>query len=149
MTLSYLFFFQAEDGIRDYKVTGVQTCALPILYAPASPRAVSGLTAAGLPGRRCGVAPAGLLATATRSPAMPRVPPAARAKQRRANQARAFATAGGPPSAPRATPTAPDAAADRCGENRSSSRPPARSPPARRDAAGNAVGNPRARSRPG
>src|SRR5256885_16222253 len=35
------FFFQAEDGIRDYKVTGVQTCALPILgswqavFAPA------------------------------------------------------------------------------------------------------------------
>src|SRR5688500_20205894 len=27
------FFFQAEDGIRDYKVTGVQTCALPILKA--------------------------------------------------------------------------------------------------------------------
>ena len=25
-------FFQAEDGIRDYKVTGVQTCALPIYY---------------------------------------------------------------------------------------------------------------------
>src|SRR5256885_727539 len=25
-----VFFFQAEDGIRDYKVTGVQTCALPI-----------------------------------------------------------------------------------------------------------------------
>src|SRR5256885_5016064 len=29
----YLFFFQAEDGIRDYKVTGVQTCALPISTA--------------------------------------------------------------------------------------------------------------------
>src|SRR5256885_11401140 len=29
-TVSCLFFFQAEDGIRDYKVTGVQTCALPI-----------------------------------------------------------------------------------------------------------------------
>src|SRR5256885_1825751 len=29
----YFFFFQAEDGIRDYKVTGVQTCALPILSA--------------------------------------------------------------------------------------------------------------------
>src|SRR5256885_7554452 len=29
--LSFFFFFQAEDGIRDYKVTGVQTCALPIL----------------------------------------------------------------------------------------------------------------------
>src|SRR5256885_11936828 len=28
--LDQLFFFQAEDGIRDYKVTGVQTCALPI-----------------------------------------------------------------------------------------------------------------------
>src|SRR5215467_763248 len=27
----FVFFFQAEDGIRDYKVTGVQTCALPIL----------------------------------------------------------------------------------------------------------------------
>src|SRR5256885_3090339 len=29
----FFFFFQAEDGIRDYKVTGVQTCALPI-YLP-------------------------------------------------------------------------------------------------------------------
>src|SRR5256885_10774176 len=28
------FFFQAEDGIRDYKVTGVQTCALPICPCP-------------------------------------------------------------------------------------------------------------------
>src|SRR3989454_706317 len=28
----FFFFFQAEDGIRDYKVTGVQTCALPILH---------------------------------------------------------------------------------------------------------------------
>src|SRR5260370_10327416 len=27
---SYVFFFQAEDGIRDSSVTGVQTCALPI-----------------------------------------------------------------------------------------------------------------------
>src|SRR5256885_2432184 len=29
----FFFFFQAEDGIRDYKVTGVQTCALPIFSA--------------------------------------------------------------------------------------------------------------------
>src|SRR5256885_7166966 len=29
-TAFLFFFFQAEDGIRDYKVTGVQTCALPI-----------------------------------------------------------------------------------------------------------------------
>src|SRR5690606_40116675 len=28
----YFFFFQAEDGIRDFHVTGVQTCALPIFY---------------------------------------------------------------------------------------------------------------------
>src|SRR5438034_6870393 len=26
------FFFQAEDGIRDHCVTGVQTCALPIFF---------------------------------------------------------------------------------------------------------------------
>src|ERR1039457_7458839 len=29
-TVFRFFFFQAEDGKRDYKVTGVQTCALPI-----------------------------------------------------------------------------------------------------------------------
>src|SRR2546429_5624269 len=28
----FFFFFQAEDGIRDVAVTGVQTCALPIYY---------------------------------------------------------------------------------------------------------------------
>src|SRR2546426_426312 len=34
LRFGFFFFFQAEDGIRDYKVTGVQTCALPI-SAPA------------------------------------------------------------------------------------------------------------------
>src|SRR5437016_7320264 len=29
----FFFFFQAEDGIRDWSVTGVQTCALPISVA--------------------------------------------------------------------------------------------------------------------
>src|SRR2546427_10907960 len=29
--MCFFFFFQAEDGIRDLTVTGVQTCALPIL----------------------------------------------------------------------------------------------------------------------
>src|SRR5256885_7585873 len=33
--LFFFFFFQAEDGIRDYKVTGVQTCALPISWGDA------------------------------------------------------------------------------------------------------------------
>src|SRR5260221_9239288 len=40
--LVFFFFFQAEDGIRDHCVTGVQTCALPILdtatYHPQRPR---------------------------------------------------------------------------------------------------------------
>src|SRR5690606_40136812 len=31
-----VFFFQAEDGIRDFHVTGVQTCALPIFIDIAS-----------------------------------------------------------------------------------------------------------------
>src|SRR5437588_11827423 len=32
----FFFFFQAEDGIRDHCVTGVQTCALPICFAAAA-----------------------------------------------------------------------------------------------------------------
>ena len=30
LNVNFVFFFQAEDGIRDTSVTGVQTCALPI-----------------------------------------------------------------------------------------------------------------------
>src|SRR2546429_3583924 len=37
ITLS-VFFFQAEDGIRDVAVTGVQTCALPIFFLAQSVR---------------------------------------------------------------------------------------------------------------
>src|SRR2546429_7272732 len=33
-----IFFFQAEDGIRDVAVTGVQTCALPICKKRARPK---------------------------------------------------------------------------------------------------------------
>src|SRR5690348_18015376 len=36
--LFFFFFFQAEDGIRDGRVTGVQTCALPISRSPPSAR---------------------------------------------------------------------------------------------------------------
>src|SRR5438128_8318097 len=43
--LCFFFFFQAEDGIRDATVTGVQTCALPILNTRA------GLVRAGRAGR--------------------------------------------------------------------------------------------------
>src|SRR5438876_11945478 len=34
MCVLIIFFFQAEDGIRDGRVTGVQTCALPIWHFP-------------------------------------------------------------------------------------------------------------------
>src|SRR2546430_8588596 len=38
--ISFFFFFQAEDGIRDLTVTGVQTCALPI--SPSARRCETG-----------------------------------------------------------------------------------------------------------
>src|SRR2546426_5771110 len=38
----FFFFFKAEDGIRYYKVTGVQTCALPISAHPHPGRALHG-----------------------------------------------------------------------------------------------------------
>src|SRR2546422_6221919 len=47
----FFFFFQAEDGIRDVAVTGVQTCALPI-----SPR-LRTLVRLGPPPARSGVGP--------------------------------------------------------------------------------------------
>src|SRR5438874_8411740 len=40
-TIYYIFFFQAEHGIRDLYVTGVQTCALPILAQMAGVHALS------------------------------------------------------------------------------------------------------------
>src|SRR6267154_142218 len=46
-TRSWFFFVQAEDGIRDGRVTGVQTCALPILVSGAPPN--NGAGARGLP----------------------------------------------------------------------------------------------------
>src|SRR5690625_6798514 len=39
--MSFIFFFQAEDGIRDGHVTGVQTCALPICDHDQLPPAAS------------------------------------------------------------------------------------------------------------
>src|SRR2546421_4774524 len=40
----FFFFFQAEDGIRDLIVTGVQTCALPISLSHARCRAAGGVS---------------------------------------------------------------------------------------------------------
>src|SRR5699024_11262964 len=42
------FFFQAEDGIRDRNVTGVQTCALPISATHVSPAASAARTGSGV-----------------------------------------------------------------------------------------------------
>src|SRR5690606_40505595 len=71
------FFFQAEDGIRDFHVTGVQTCALPI-----SPRV----------SRRA--ARRGLADARRESPADPRVqaPPRGSARSGGARVAEALAT---------------------------------------------------------
>src|SRR5690606_39436962 len=66
----FFFFFQAEDGIRDFHVTGVQTCALPICggwRGAAEPVAVIArrrLSAGGLCTDRPGAAGAGLQASA-------------------------------------------------------------------------------------
>src|SRR2546430_12882533 len=46
---STLFFFQAEDGIRDLTVTGVQTCALPIFPAGAWTEYLDRMHTAGMP----------------------------------------------------------------------------------------------------
>src|SRR5258708_29957367 len=55
LSVFFFFFFQAEDGIRDDLVTGVQTCALPISMAFCGSAPWEGLTASiGAMGRtRC------------------------------------------------------------------------------------------------
>src|SRR5688572_107565 len=55
MFVFFFFFFQAEDGIRDLTVTGVQTCALPISGATPVPipnTAVKPCSADGTPPER-------------------------------------------------------------------------------------------------
>src|SRR5699024_11330192 len=52
----FFFFFQAEDGIRDRNVTGVQTCALPILPSrvlscTGTPMTGMGVVEANMPGK--------------------------------------------------------------------------------------------------
>src|SRR5204862_5360274 len=47
----FFFFFQAEDGIRDLYVTGVQTCALPIYHN--YPHLVAGARGSALRDRSC------------------------------------------------------------------------------------------------
>src|SRR5207249_6813374 len=56
----YSFFFQAEDGIRDRNVTGVQTCALPI-FDLAKRRLRELRPASARPAQRTGYRPAQVL----------------------------------------------------------------------------------------
>src|SRR2546428_8954212 len=58
------FFFQAEDGIRDLIVTGVQTCALPISRAPTLGLTTRNLTVSAAETNAC------VMATATERPAV-------------------------------------------------------------------------------
>src|SRR5690606_37691191 len=50
----FFFFFQAEDGIRDFHVTGVQTCALPICLPVSVCGTGTSLLARGF-SRQCGI----------------------------------------------------------------------------------------------
>src|SRR5205085_5140084 len=79
MQLYNFFFFQAEDGIRDLTVTGVQTCALPISTT------------------HCGLSPAGLRSSVA-LPAAPLILSAA-------TSARCAFTCGSTASPLRASPT--------------------------------------------
>src|SRR5690606_41171102 len=67
-----LLFYQAEDGIRDFHVTGVQTCALPISYracrTPRASRSLAQKTAVGRSGRPRTRCPASLPAVTVRAP---------------------------------------------------------------------------------
>src|SRR5206468_1101563 len=73
LKLALLFFFQAEDGIRDLIVTGVQTCALPIsvparLHA-ASTASNSGIVPSTITPRSIGLPARGWIRTVGYSPA--------------------------------------------------------------------------------
>src|SRR3989449_8472074 len=79
---SFFFFFQAEDGIRDVAVTGVQTCALPI--SPPGPTAlilpVSASATVSQEKASNGVGPPGPLSLAWRNPVASRKSPLASMK---------------------------------------------------------------------
>src|SRR5690606_40056484 len=81
------FFVQAEDGIRDFHVTGVQTCALPILDVVAEP-----LRARGVPAHQARERAASLLSRLNLPSRLFNLPPAtfSGGEQQRVNIARGF-----------------------------------------------------------
>src|SRR2546426_4553797 len=110
--MTFFFFFQAEDGIRDYKVTGVQTCALPISRAGVGagglePRASGGLAAAP-PGARDQPRDDLPLHLGGQAPGRAVVHPPARRAEAAAQTLRALRQAGGPwPARPPPPPPPP------------------------------------------
>src|SRR5699024_11638106 len=64
----FFFFFQAEDGIRYRNVTGVQTCALPILRWSIIFSAIAGP----IPGRVCKVVASATFRSTSSPPLCPR-----------------------------------------------------------------------------
>src|SRR5690606_16895140 len=110
------FFFQAEDGIRDFHVTGVQTCALPISYRALSPEArvhPSPTCTTNMPST---AKPRATSMPTRRSPPDPRRP--------RAGEGEPFAAAAGgspPPARSAARPAEPSAEGSGSGTGRSAS----------------------------
>src|SRR2546422_8251841 len=92
------FFFQAEDGIRDVAVTGVQTCALPISRRPAA-RLEGRARAARRRPRRQGGRPTPRDAPRRRE-RTPRLPPRARGAAPRCPPPRPHAILHSPPPTP-------------------------------------------------
>src|SRR5690606_23689009 len=72
------FFFQAEDGIRDFHVTGVQTCALPISLASSS-AATASAPLSSLTSNRAALPPSATMRVATARP-RPETPPVTTAR---------------------------------------------------------------------
>src|SRR6266511_1306389 len=108
MYIFFFFFFQAEDGIRDFHVTGVQTCALPISTPSTTTRTPTRSTwcasanrsklAASTPAPRTSTGP-----SATSPSTSPRTPPTATPSQRR--RSATTSTGSGPSCASRPAPT--------------------------------------------
>src|SRR5690606_40557855 len=82
----FFFFFQAEDGIRDFHVTGVQTCALPICPGSAAgpeSRRGSARPSAGRRFARAAARTHSRFSSPRHRPASRRQPAAARSEERR------------------------------------------------------------------
>src|SRR6266511_1354089 len=77
MTLALCLFFRAEDGIRDFHVTGVQTCALPISPTRRSTPPHTWPTGSPFPSTSCSAAGSPLtpFATGSASPTPTTAPP--------------------------------------------------------------------------